>query len=182
MLPQAPVRDERMAERAERRNRRSVLYVPGTDDLYLIGLDRAMALHLGELALPDLIGQRIFVGHIAWTLMDGDMVEIRPMPGSRYLIGPDGCIDEAESTADADAFFMTMGAAHADPRKKSAAFRMQHRRVELSRWLLSRETTPELFARFADYFVLGIRRPKFHPTMRGLRVEMVKRTDGDADE
>lgn len=171
-----------MAGGRERRNRRSVLYVPGTDDLYLIGLDRAMALHLGELALPDLVGQRIIVGHIAWTMMDGDMVEILPIPGSRYLIGSDGRIDEAERTADADAFFVTMGTAHADPRKKSAAFRMQHRRVEVSRWLLSPQATPELFARFADYVVLGIRRPKFHPTMRGLRVEMVERKDEGAED
>ena len=158
-----------MVERLDRRHYRSLLYVPARDDLYVIGWRRATALCHGELALPALAGQRIFIGHIAYSIVDAEMVDILPTTGSRYLIGPDGRVDEAEKAADSNAAFLTMVPTYSDPRRESAAFRMQRRRVEVSRWLFGPETTPELFARFADYTVRGLRRPKFHQTMRALR-------------
>lgn len=166
-----------MAEGIHRQRYRSLLYVPAKDDLYLIGWRRAVALTHGELALPELAGQRIFIGHISYSIVEAEMVNILPAGGSRYLIGPDGRVDEAEKTADTDAAFLTMAPTHLDPRRESAAFRMQRRRADVSRWLFGPETTPELFARFAAYVVLGLRRPKFHPTIRALRI--AKSAQGD---
>jgi hypothetical protein len=134
-----------------------------------------VALCHGELALPNLAGQRIFIGHIAYSILDAEMVNILPTRGLRYLIGPDGRVDEAEKTADADAVFRTMAPTHSDPRRESAAFRMQRRRADASGWLFGPETTPELFARFEAYVVRGLRPPKFHPTMQALRIAARKR-------
>src|SRR4051812_33627878 len=106
-----------MAEMRHRQHYRSLLYLPGTDDLYIIGWQRSVALCYGELALPNLAGQRIFIGHIAYPILDAEMVNILPSRGSRYLIGPDGRVDEAEKTADADAVFRTMAPTHSDPRR-----------------------------------------------------------------
>lgn len=106
-----------MVERFDRRHYRSLLYVPATDDLYVIGWRRATALCHGELAMPNLAGQRIFIGHIAYSIVDAEMVDILPITGSRYLIGPDGCVDEAEKTADWNAVFLTIIPSHSAPRR-----------------------------------------------------------------